>query len=228
MGFVSRMESKVNGMVLHSLLQNIAVGGGVFGEFSGVDLAVAQGFRQPDGHGAVGLDLHQRKTVGEDLLARGAQGIGKPFRRRKAVIAVAHGGIEGDPQVGVLYVEVGLPLAGDEYTGDGAAVKLHGVVDLPHDLGILRGDAALEVGFRLRKGGGNTALIDHALVFLLDLEEYLSVLPGDAVAADAKLFLVGGGVDGVADQEKVGGVQIQTADGAFAVGVGDEMLPDDR
>ena len=69
-------------------------------------------------------------------------------------------------------------------------------------------------------GHGETALVDHGTVFLLQLHEYRRLQTGPAVAADTELFLVDRPLQAAADEAEVGGIQVEIADGAVAVLVG--------
>ena len=118
-----------------------------------------------------------------------------------------------------LAVERGSVVA-DEHSRTEVAVTLHRVVDLPHDLGVVGQLAVVEVIHRLCISQRLTSFVDNAAVLLFQLEEHVAVRLWCGIAAESELFLVDGLIHRVADQEKIVGVEVKAAHGAFAVLVG--------
>ena len=178
----------------------------------GKDVLFAEYVRQPQGHCAGDLDLHQVGLFGEDLVS-----LCGAFET-DVVIARGDVAVKGDAQVRVVLTRPCDAPVADERLGSEAVAAYH-VVDLGGDVA---GDAfgqlaAVDIGIGFVERHGDAALIDDAAVLLLDLEENGAVALRDAVGAEPQLLFVGGLRERGLDQLVFGIVKVDVADLGFAV-----------
>ena len=183
-----------------------------FGKAVREDVLFTEHVRQPQGHRAGDLDLHQIGFIRQDPVAFGFA--------LEPDVTVARGdvAVEGDPQVGIGRAGPRGAAVTDECLG-GEAVAAYHIVDLGGDVSgdALRQAAAADVMIRFVERHRNAPLIDDPAVLLLDLEEHGAVAFGNAVGAEPQLFLVGGLFERGLDQFIVAVIEVDVADIGLAV-----------
>ena len=171
---------------------------------------VAHDAAEPEGNRPRKLDLQEGRPLGEDGGAVAAQG------QIQIVAAGEDVGVEGQTEGGILLAVVGIAHIADVdprlHRLVGAVVvdlTEHLLVDVGQPFGV---DARVEVVLEVAVAQFGSALGAHAVVFLFQLQEHLGVLGGNAVAAEAELFLVLGELDRAADDVIVKIVVVEIAD----------------
>ena len=180
-------------------------------EAVGIYGLLAQDMGEPEGHSSGYLDLHQAAALGQELFALGVA--------LQADVVVARGdlAVEGYPQLGIVDARQSQPAVADEGLGVQTVAAYH-VVDLGRDVaGEMPGQAAgQDVAVGLVAGHGYAALVDDALIFLLDLEEHRGLRLGRAVGTQPELLLIRGLRERGLDQLVGDVVEVDVADDRFA------------
>ena len=91
-------------------------------------------------------------------------------------------------------------------------------VDLPADLIFRTGTAASrQVIQRLPRFQGGSPLVDHALVFFLQLHKHAVTIGRNAIAAHPQLFLIDGFIQRGPNQLEIRGIVIEVTNGIASV-----------